>query len=87
VNKTAEFEGHNLALPGDLTNKWRIETVEINGVIQIGSIRVSAGDIVQETVILNAIFCQSTLSIARPEKRQPRENSLKPRCFPWNQGA
>lgn len=29
-----------------LTGKWRIETVEINGDIQIGGIRVSPGDIV-----------------------------------------
>jgi 4-hydroxy-4-methyl-2-oxoglutarate aldolase len=101
VNKMAEFEGHNLALPGDFmvidgvsgisnmggisahtakrqgevgavvsggirdvphsrrigfplwsteitpsTGKWRIETVEINGVIQIGGVRVYPGDIV-----------------------------------------
>lgn len=101
VNKMAEFEGHNLALPGDFmvidgvagisnmggisahtakrqgeagavvsggirdlthsrrigfplwsteitpsTGKWRIETVEINGIIQICGIRVAPGDIV-----------------------------------------
>jgi 4-hydroxy-4-methyl-2-oxoglutarate aldolase len=101
VNKMAEFEAHNLALPGDvividgvagisnmggisaqtgkrqgeagaivsgairdlshsrsvgypmwateispLTGKWRIETVEINGDVEIGGIRVSPGDIV-----------------------------------------
>lgn len=101
VNRMAEFEAHNLALPGDIvvidgvagtsnmggisaqtgkrqgeagaiisggirdvghsrrvdypiwsteitpvTGKWRIQTVEINGDIQIAGIRVSAGDIV-----------------------------------------
>ena len=101
VNKMAEFEAHNLALPGDVlvmdgvpgisnmggisahtgkrqgeagaivsggvrdvahsrrigypvwsteitpsTGKWRVETVEINGVVQIGGVRVSPGDIV-----------------------------------------
>jgi len=101
VNKMAEFEAHNLALPGDVividgtagisnmggisaqtgkrqgeagaivsgairdlshsrsvgypmwateispvTGKWRIETVEINGDVEIGGIRVSPGDIV-----------------------------------------
>jgi regulator of RNase E activity RraA len=101
VNKMAEFEGHNLALPGDvmviegvpgisnmggisaqtgkrqgeagaivsggirdiahsrsvgypvwsteitpLTGKWRIETVEINGDIEMAGVRVSPGDIV-----------------------------------------
>jgi regulator of RNase E activity RraA len=101
VNRMAEFEAHNLALPGDvlvvqgvagvsnmggisaqtakrqgeagaivsggvrdlahsrrvgypvwaseftpLTGKWRIETVEINGEIEIAGIRVAAGDIV-----------------------------------------
>ena len=28
------------------TGKWRVETVEINGVVQIGGVRVSPGDIV-----------------------------------------
>lgn len=101
VNKMAEFEAHNLAVPGDVividgvagisnmggisaqtgkrqgeagaivsgairdlshsrsvgyplwateispvTGKWRIETVEINGDVEIGGIRVSPGDIV-----------------------------------------
>jgi len=101
VNKMAEFEGHNLALPGDFlvidgvagisniggissqtakrqgevgaivsggvrdiphsrrigfpiwsteitpsTGKWRIEAMEINGVIQIAGVRVACGDIV-----------------------------------------
>ena len=101
VNKMAEFEAHNLALPGDIvvidgvagisnmggisaqtgrrqseagavvfggvrdvghsrrvgypvwateltpmTGKWRIETVEINGEIVVGGVRVAAGDIV-----------------------------------------
>ena len=101
VNKMAEFEAHNLALPGDIvvidgvpaisnmggisaqtakrqgeagaivfgavrdvahsrrvgypvwaseitpvTGKWRIETVEINGEIVVGGVRVSPGDIV-----------------------------------------
>ncbi|MES2979945.1 MAG: RraA family protein [Pseudomonadota bacterium] len=101
VNKMAEFEAHNLALPGDvividgvhgvsnmggisaqtgkrqgeagavisggirdvahsrgvdypvwstevtpLTGKWRLETVEINGDIEISGVRVSPGDIV-----------------------------------------
>ena len=101
VNKMAEFEGHNLATPGDViviqgvsnvsnmggisaqtgkrqgevgavvaggvrdiahsravgypvwaseftavTGKWRLETVEINGAVQIGDVRVEAGDLV-----------------------------------------
>src|SRR5215831_8726037 len=101
VNRMAEFEAHNLALPGDVlviqgvasisnmggisaqtgkrqgekgavvmggvrdvahsrsvgypvwasditpvTGKWRIETVEINGPVQIGHVRVSPGDLV-----------------------------------------
>ncbi len=101
INKMAEFEAHNLALPGDVividgvagisnmggisaqtgkrqgeagaivsgairdlshsrsvgyplwatevspvTGKWRIETVEINGDVEIGGVRVSPGDIV-----------------------------------------
>jgi 4-hydroxy-4-methyl-2-oxoglutarate aldolase len=101
VNRMAEFEAHNLALPGDVvvidgvagisnmggisaqtgkrqgetgaivhggvrdvghsrrvgypiwateitpvTGKWRIETVEINGEIQVAGVRVSPGDIV-----------------------------------------
>ena len=101
VNRMAEFEAHNLALPGDVvvidgvpgvsnmggisahtarrqgeagavvfggirdvshsrrigfplwstevtpvTGKWRLETVEINGVIEVGGVRVSPGDIV-----------------------------------------
>ncbi len=101
VNKMAEFEAHNLALPGDvvvidgvagisnmggisaqtgtrqgeagaivfggvrdiahsrsigypvwstevtpLTGKWRIETVEINGEIEVANVRVAPGDIV-----------------------------------------
>jgi len=101
VNKMAEFEGHNLATPGDVvviqgvsgvsnmggisaqtgkrqgeigavvmggvrdvahsravgypvwaseltavTGKWRLETVEINGEIQIGDVRVECGDLV-----------------------------------------
>lgn len=101
VNKMAEFEAHNLALPGDIvvidgvagisnmggisaqtgkhqgeagavvfggvrdvghsrrvgypvwateftpvTGKWRIETVEINGQIVVGGVRVEPGDIV-----------------------------------------
>lgn len=101
VNKMAEFEAHNLALPGDVvvidgvpgisnmggisaqtgkrqgeagaivfggvrdiahsravgypvwstevtpvTGKWRIETVEINGEIQVAGVRVTPGDIV-----------------------------------------
>lgn len=101
VNKMAEFEAHNLAMPGDVividgvagvsnmggisaqtgkrqgeegaiisggirdvghsrtvdypvwateitpaTGKWRIETVEINGDVEIGGVRVSPGDIV-----------------------------------------
>lgn len=29
-----------------VTGKWRIETVEINGIVQIGDVRVSPGDIV-----------------------------------------
>ncbi|HEX9466077.1 MAG TPA: RraA family protein [Alphaproteobacteria bacterium] len=29
-----------------LTGKWRIETVEINGVVEIGGVRVAAGDLV-----------------------------------------
>src|SRR5712671_3892702 len=101
VNRMAEFEAHNLALPGDVlviqgvanlsnmggisaqtgkrqgevgaivqggvrdvahsralgypvwasditpvTGKWRLETVEINGPVQIGEVRVAAGDLV-----------------------------------------
>jgi regulator of RNase E activity RraA len=101
VNKMAEFEAHNLALPGDIvvidgvagisnmggisaqtgkrqgeagavvfggvrdvghsrrvgypvwateftpvTGKWRIETVEINGEIVVGGVRIAPGDIV-----------------------------------------
>ncbi len=101
VNKMAEFEAHNLALPGDIvvidgvpgisnmggisaqtakrqgeagaivsggirdvghsrrvdypiwsteitpiTGKWRIQTVEINGDVEIAGVRVSPGDIV-----------------------------------------
>jgi 4-hydroxy-4-methyl-2-oxoglutarate aldolase len=101
VNKMAEFEGHNLATPGDVvviqgvsgvsnmggisaqtgkhqgevgavvmggirdvahsravgypvwaseltavTGKWRLETVEINGSVQIGEVRVECGDLV-----------------------------------------
>jgi 4-hydroxy-4-methyl-2-oxoglutarate aldolase len=101
VNKMAEFEAHNLALPGDVlviegvpmvsnmggisaqtgnrqgeigaivmggvrdiahsravgypiwasditpvTGKWRLETVEINGLIEIGHVRVAPGDLV-----------------------------------------
>ena len=101
VNKMAEFEAHNLALPGDIvviegvpgisnmggisaqtgkrqgeagaivfggvrdvahsrsvgypvwssevtpvTGKWRIETVEINGEIEVAGVRVAPGDIV-----------------------------------------
>ena len=101
VNKMAEFEAHNLALPGDVlviqgvrqrlehgrhlradrkapgrdrrhrqggvrdiahsrsigyplwasditpvTGKWRIETIEINGPVQIGEMRVTPGDLV-----------------------------------------
>lgn len=101
VNKMAEFEGHNLATPGDViviqgvanvsnmggisaqtgkrqgevgavvsggvrdiahsravgypvwaseftavTGKWRLETVEINGSIQISDVRVESGDLV-----------------------------------------
>lgn len=101
VNKMAEFEGHNLATPGDVlviqgvagisnmggisaqtgkrqgeigavvwggvrdvahsraigypvwaseftsvTGKWRIETIEINGAVQIGDVRVECGDLV-----------------------------------------
>ena len=101
INKMAEFEAHNLALPGDVvvidgvsgisnmggisaqtgkrqgeagavvfggvrdlahsrrvgypiwaaeftpvTGKWRIETVEVNGEIVIGGVRVAPGDIV-----------------------------------------
>ena len=101
VNRMAEFEAHNLALPGDvvvidgvagvsnmggisaqtgkrqgeagavisggirdvghsrrvgypiwateitpMTGKWRIETVEINGDVQIAGVRVSPGDLV-----------------------------------------
>lgn len=101
VNKMAEFEGHNLATPGDVlviqgvsgvsnmggisaqtgkrqgevgavvmggvrdvahsravgypvwaseltavTGKWRLETVEINGEVQIGDVRVECGDLV-----------------------------------------
>jgi regulator of RNase E activity RraA len=101
VNKMAEFEAHNLALPGDIlviegvagasnmggisaqtakrqgeagaivfgavrdvahsrrvgypiwaseitpvTGKWRIETIEINGEIVVGDVRVAPGDIV-----------------------------------------
>jgi 4-hydroxy-4-methyl-2-oxoglutarate aldolase len=101
VNKMAEFEAHNLALPGDVividgvsgisnmggisaqtgkrqgeagaivfggirdvahsrsvdypvwstevtpvTGKWRIETVEINGEIEVAGVRVAPGDIV-----------------------------------------
>jgi regulator of RNase E activity RraA len=101
VNKMAEFEAHNLALPGDVlviqgvanvsnmggisaqtgkrqgeigavvmggvrdiahsrsigyplwasditpvTGKWRIETIEINGPVQIGGIRVTPGDLI-----------------------------------------
>jgi regulator of RNase E activity RraA len=29
-----------------VTGKWRIETVEINGPVEIGSVRVSPGDLV-----------------------------------------
>ena len=29
-----------------VTGKWRIETVEINGPVQIGEVRVAAGDLV-----------------------------------------
>ena len=101
VNRMAEFEAHNLALPGDVlviqgvanisnmggisaqtgkrqgekgaivmggvrdiahsrsigypvwasdttpvTGKWRIETIEINGPVQIGDIRVMPGDLI-----------------------------------------
>ena len=101
VNRMAEFEAHNLALPGDVlviqgvanvsnmggisgqtgkrqgevgaivqggvrdiahsrnigypvwstditpvTGKWRLETVEINGAVQIGEVRVAPGDLV-----------------------------------------
>lgn len=101
VNKMAEFEAHNLALPGDVvvidgvagisnmggisaqtgkrqgeagaivfggvrdiahsrsigypvwstevtpvTGKWRVETIEINGEIEVANVRVAAGDIV-----------------------------------------
>jgi regulator of RNase E activity RraA len=101
VNKMAEFEGHNLATPGDVmviqgvsgmsnmggisaqtgkrqgevgavvlggvrdvahsravgypvwaseftavTGKWRLETMEINGPVQVGDVRVEAGDLV-----------------------------------------
>ena len=29
-----------------VTGKWRLETIEINGPIQIGEVRVAAGDLV-----------------------------------------
>src|SRR6188508_2733975 len=52
VNRMAEFEAHNLATPGDVlvidavTGKWRLQTIEINGPVQIGGVRVEPGDLV-----------------------------------------
>ena len=38
--------GRRASRVSPITGKWRIETVEINGDVEIGGIRVSPGDIV-----------------------------------------
>ena len=143
VNKMAEFEAHNLALPGDVividgvagisnmggisaqtgkrqgeagaivfggvrdiahsravgypvwstevtpvTGKWRIETVEINGEIEVAGVRVAPGDIVfaDDTGVCfipraRAAKC-STSRARKPRPRRPSARRSTParRC-------
>jgi 4-hydroxy-4-methyl-2-oxoglutarate aldolase len=132
VNKMAEFEAHNLALPGDVlvidgvagisnmggisaqtgkrqgeagaivfgavrdvghsrragypvwaseftpvTGKWRIETVEINGEIVVGAVRVSPGDIVlaDDTGVCFIPRARSAEVLALAQKRSAAEEA------------
>jgi len=132
VNRMAEFEAHNLALPGDVvvidgvagisnmggisaqtgkrqgeagaivsggvrdighsrrvgypiwsteitpvTGKWRIETVEINGDIQIAGIRVAPGDIVvaDETGVCFIPIARAQEVLERALRKSELENA------------
>ena len=132
VNKMAEFEGHNLAQPGDVmviegvsgmsnmggisaqtgkrqgevgaivqggvrdvahsravgypvwasdftpvTGKWRLETVEINGPMQIGDVRVEAGDLWSPTIPASASFRATGAGSAEGAQKKAQAEAIR----------
>ncbi len=80
-----------------VTGKWRIETVEINGPVQIGEVRLAAGDLVvaddtgvcfiPRDVVLEVLDAaeQKAKAEAVRCKRPTGRSRRPPRLAPWHQ--